>query len=226
MPRPSTKPAEGAPAEQTRNALIIAALKLFGSVGYDGASTREIAAAAKANIGSIAYHFGGKDGLRMAVADHIVGLMQGVAARAIAQTQPEPPASAEQAAMQLQRMVEGMFQFIVGSPQGGLVIPFMLRELTTPTDVFDRVYAGVFEPMHKRFCGAWALATGDPADSEETKIAVFTLIGQVLYFRLAQEPVMRRMGWSKYGDHQVAVLTTVVTRNLMAAIQARRSARP
>ena len=59
-------------AEQTRQALIRAALKLFGAKGFDGTSTREIAAAARANIGSIAYHFGGKEGLRLACADFIV----------------------------------------------------------------------------------------------------------------------------------------------------------
>ncbi|WP_292390795.1 TetR family transcriptional regulator, partial [Mesorhizobium sp.] len=50
---------EASPADQTRAALVQAALKLFGRQGFDGTSTREIAAEAKANIGSIAYHFGG-----------------------------------------------------------------------------------------------------------------------------------------------------------------------
>ena len=55
-------------ADMTRDALVRAALKLFGRQGFDGTSTREIAAEAKANIGSIAYHFGGKEGLRAACA--------------------------------------------------------------------------------------------------------------------------------------------------------------
>ncbi len=63
--------------EQTRAALIHAALQLFGSKGFDATSTREIAALAKANIGSIAYHFGGKEGLRLAAADYIVETIQG-----------------------------------------------------------------------------------------------------------------------------------------------------
>ena len=100
-------------AEQTRQALVQAALKLFGTAGYDGASTREIAAAANANIGSIAYHFGGKEGLRLAVADHIVGLMQGLAARAAAEAPPMPAASPELATAQLQKMLERMFAFFV-----------------------------------------------------------------------------------------------------------------
>src|SRR5689334_16372155 len=70
-------------AEQTRQALIRAGLRLFGAKGFDGTSTREIAAEANANIGSIAYHFGGKEGLRAACAAFIVETIQSVAAQAL-----------------------------------------------------------------------------------------------------------------------------------------------
>lgn len=78
---PPRREASASPAEQTRGALVRAALKLFGQQGFDGTSTREIAAEAKANIGSIAYHFGGKEGLRLAAADFIVDTIQAVADR-------------------------------------------------------------------------------------------------------------------------------------------------
>jgi AcrR family transcriptional regulator len=52
-------------------ALIHAALQLFGSKGFDATSTREIAGMAKANIGSIAYHFAGREGRRLAAAAYM-----------------------------------------------------------------------------------------------------------------------------------------------------------
>ena len=55
-------------SQQTRAALIAAGLRLFGEKGFDATSTRDIAAAANTNIASIAYHFGGKEGLRLACA--------------------------------------------------------------------------------------------------------------------------------------------------------------
>ena len=57
--------------DATRAALVAAALKLFGDKGFEAASTREIAAAAEVNIAMIAYHFGGKEGLRAACADFV-----------------------------------------------------------------------------------------------------------------------------------------------------------
>ena len=54
-------------SEQTRGALINAAGELAADQGFANVSTRAIAGRAKANIGSIHYHFGGKDRLFEAV---------------------------------------------------------------------------------------------------------------------------------------------------------------
>ena len=62
--------------DATRLALIHAALDLFGAKGFEASSTRAVAAAAGANLGSIAYHFGGKQGLRLACADHVVATVR------------------------------------------------------------------------------------------------------------------------------------------------------
>ena len=57
---------------QTRSRLIVSALKLFGQRGFDGASTREIAAAAGLNAPALQYYFNNKEGLYAACAEHIV----------------------------------------------------------------------------------------------------------------------------------------------------------
>ncbi|GAA5542575.1 hypothetical protein Brsp02_03205 [Brucella sp. NBRC 113783] len=109
------------PSDQTRMALIHAALRLFGSKGYDATSTREIAGFAKANIGSIAYHFGGKEGLRLAAADYIVETIQGVAGQALGHYGAigEPAVTKEAARQQLGVALERMVQFIVAQPASG-----------------------------------------------------------------------------------------------------------
>ena len=50
-------------SEQTKKTLIDAAGELFAAHGIDAVSTRTIAERAGENIGSIHYHFGGKEGL-------------------------------------------------------------------------------------------------------------------------------------------------------------------
>jgi AcrR family transcriptional regulator len=43
--------------------ILAAGIACFAAKGYSGTTTREVAAAAGANIASLAYHFGGKEGL-------------------------------------------------------------------------------------------------------------------------------------------------------------------
>ncbi|BCH13778.1 CerR family C-terminal domain-containing protein [Mesorhizobium sp. L-2-11] len=210
---------EASPADMTRAALVRAALKLFGRQGFDGTSTREIAAEARANIGSIAYHFGGKEGLRNAAADYIVDTIQTIAGQAIGN--PLAPDNPDAARAQLFTALERMVAFIVARPEAGEIVQFVLRELSHPTAALDRIYDGVFEPTHRRLCLIWEQATGEAAESEATRLTVFTLIGQVVYFRIGREAVMRRMGWRAIGDAEATKIAAAVTDNL-SAILARR----
>ena len=106
---------------------------------------------------------------------------------------------AEAARQQLHGALDRMVQFIVARPEAGEIVQFLLRELSHPTAALDRIYAGVFEPLHRRLCAIWEAATGEAAESDGTKLTVFTLIGQVIYFRIGQEAVKRRMGWAAIG---------------------------
>ena len=214
----------------TRAALVRAALKLFGRHGFDGTSTRAIAAEARANIGSIAYHFGGKEGLRIAAADYIVETIQTIAGQAIGNM---PAASdskgadsetgdPEAARAQLLAALERMVAFVVARPEAGEIVQFVLRELSHPTAALDRIYDGVFEPTHRRLCLIWEQATGEPAESEATRLTVFTLIGQVIYFRIGREAVMRRMGWNDIGATEAAKVVAVTSGNLKAILAAKK----
>jgi AcrR family transcriptional regulator len=208
-------------AEQTRSALILAALRLFGQMGFEGTSTRDIAAAAKANIGSIAYHFGGKEGLRTACAAFIVETIQGIVAQALAESGP-PPRGEAAAEARLMATLERMVRFIIAEPQAGEIVQFVLRELAQPTAALDTIYNGVFEPTHRRLCQTWAEATGEDAESPRTRITVFTMIGQIVYFRIGREAVMRRMGWQSIGPQEAGAILDVARGNLAAILAARR----
>lgn len=210
-------------ADATRMALVMAALQLFGRQGFDGTSTREIAAQANANIGSIAYHFGGKEGLRLAAADYIVETIRTIAAQAFGSAAQIQPVTSEQAEAQIDATVERMVGFMVVRPEAGEIVQFVLRELSTPTDALDRIYTGVFEPVHRRLCQLWAAATGEEAESEKTRISVFMMIGQVVYFRIARAAVMRRMDWADIGPAEAAKVIGVAKENVAAIIAARKA---
>src|SRR5258705_527342 len=58
--------------EETRARIVSAALRLFGERGFDGASTRDIAAGAGVNAPALQYYFDSKEGVYVACVEHIV----------------------------------------------------------------------------------------------------------------------------------------------------------
>lgn len=64
---------ENASGISTKQSIINAAGALSAELGLDNVSTRAVAEASGENIGSIHYHFGGKDGLFEAVAQDAIG---------------------------------------------------------------------------------------------------------------------------------------------------------
>ena len=118
-----------------------------------------------------------------------------------------------------------MVGFIVARPEAGAFVQFILREMAHPTSALDRIYEGVFAPIHTRLCLLWSRATGEAADSERVRITIFTLIGQVVYFRIGRVAVMRRLGWSEIGEAQAAAIIDVACSNLDAILAARRTDR-
>ena len=207
------------PDSQTRASLIAAGLHLFGHKGYDGTSTRELALRAGTNVASIAYHFGGKAGLR-AACGRTVGERVSAALASGAATDDLSPA---QAAERIAGMARGMIVLIVAAPEAQDMVAFMLRELTDPGEVADMMYRDVLEPRHRTFCALWARATGRAPEDATVKLAVFAIIGQIFYFRVAQPFVGRRMGWTGIGPDEVGQIADLVLANLHSTLERQRT---
>ena len=60
-------------AAARKGAILSAAATVFANRGFEGSSTRVLAQEAGVNIGTLAYHFGDKEGLYVAVIDRLYG---------------------------------------------------------------------------------------------------------------------------------------------------------
>lgn len=213
------KPISG--AEVTRIALIEAAIRLFGERGYDAVSTREIADLAAANIGSIAYHFGGKPGLRLACAQHVIGNISATVGPAF--LKPLPLLRPDEALDMIERMMKVFCNFWLVNPNSQTFVNFILRELLIKGEVSELFYCTWMKPMHKRFCELFGIATGRDPESHEVMIAVFSFIGQVFHFRVGQPLIMRRLDWDELGDRQAEHVVEGLVKNTRAIVLAYRS---
>lgn len=208
--------------EGTALALIEAALILFGTKGFAATSTRELAERSGANIASISYYFGGKTGLRRACAEEFVRRMQEIIG---------PPTelgalSPEQAEAMLKAILHALTYRVLTESRTATMINFVMREISEKSETLDILYNSLISPAHQRLSMLWSLATGTPEDSPETALRAFSVIGQVLYFRIASEVVMRRMGWIEIGAQEAEDIYKVLAGNLDALIaQARKETR-
>jgi AcrR family transcriptional regulator len=216
MSSPAAEPTS--PSEQTRRALIDSAIELFGREGYRGTSTRAIARKAGTNVASIAYHFGGKDGLRLACGTAIADRIAGALGR-VDLPEVETP---EQAMNVLEGVISAFLHYLLLEQGEADIVAFMMREMSEDGPAIREVYATAVEPRHRAFCRLWEVATGWPAEGDRTKLTVFALIGQVLYFRIGQTIIQKRMAWDRQDEARVSQIAEVLVSNLRAVLDANR----
>ncbi|WP_174291131.1 CerR family C-terminal domain-containing protein [Sphingomonas bacterium] len=169
--------------------LLSIATREFGLKGLDGASTRGIAAAAGTAMSSITYHFGGKDGLYLAAADHVTAHMAANMGETLAAEQAvtdDDPAAAR-------ALIHAIFaQLIAGmSDEGSADISlFVMREQMNPTEAFDRIYGGLMGQMLDIIARLVRIATGSD-DERSARIMTMLLLGQALTPRLCRASMLR-----------------------------------
>src|SRR4051794_24285765 len=128
--------------DQTREALIDAAIEIFGRDGFRAASTRSIADAAKVNQALIGYHFGGKPGLYLAAFDRITRSVEQYllpVAQAIRREVEGGDADATRCLEYVQRLIGALLAMFT-SPESAAWARLILREQQNPSDAFDRLY--------------------------------------------------------------------------------------
>lgn len=140
---------------QTRAAVLDAAERLFSERGVDGASVRDITAAAAANLGAINYHFGSKDALVMEVfARRLEPINRARIARLDAQEQASRGKPVE-----LSQIVEafvrpGLEIPMDGSNQEGVVVRLINRCLAEPDPALKKFVEEQFAEVAERFDAA------------------------------------------------------------------------
>lgn len=195
--------------DAARERLLNAAIDVFGLFGFDGASTRKLADAAEVNLQAIPYYFGSKEGLYLATAEHLAGLIQAHVAtlrERLGQRLSEAEGAGasigrEEARALLAEMLEAMAALFV-SPHSERWARFLIREQMAPTEAFQRIYGGVMEPtldVARRLVGI--LVAADP-DSDGVRLRTLALLGGVMVFRVAHAAVLRQLGWEAIGPEE------------------------
>jgi TetR/AcrR family transcriptional regulator, regulator of cefoperazone and chloramphenicol sensitivity len=205
----------------TQERLLEAAMDIFGSVGYDTATTRVIAKAAEVNIAAIPYYYKGKEGLYRAVISRIVEMIQQQVA-AMGQTNGgmtfEGRDKKEKALRMLEKQVTKMIKFMIGSSQGPRISRIILREQMYPSAAYDLIFKGFMEPVLNSFTTMIITITENPS-KRTARLLAMTIMGQILVFRVARETIVRSLDLEGYNAEEVREIQTIVLQNIRNILQ-------
>lgn len=185
--------------------LLKTAIDQFGRHGFDGASTREIARTSGTAMSSITYHFGGKEGLYLAAAEHIATQVREALgplrerAEAVAGS-----AEREEAIDLLLAMLDGFARMML-RPESEAWSRFIVREQQQPTEAFERLYEGAMKAVIETFVSLLTRARVD-LDEIECRATAVMLFGQALVLRVGRASVCRALGCETLGEKGGALL--------------------
>jgi AcrR family transcriptional regulator len=202
-------------SEATRRRLVEAGLELFGRQGYEAVTTRALAEAAGVNQAAIPYHFGGKEGVYRAVAEHVAAVAGARIRPLVASVRerlaenPDRPALAALLLTTTQALAQAIFEPV----HRGVWSLFLVREQFNPSAAFEHLYGEFGQPAHALVGELVGCLTGRPAEAAETILLAHAYLGQIIGFASARATLNRRLG--RDGDFSEAEVAA-----LLAAIEA------
>ena len=179
--------------------LLDAAVELFAARGFHGTSIRDIAERAGANVAAGHYHYGSKEGLYLEVLRAQFALVRDLLERRGA-TRSVPAlrrTSRREATALLEARITTMLEMLLGPPpaaHGAL----MLREMCDPTDAMPMIVAEFIAPQTLEMEQIVARLLPPKIGRELVSQIVYSIIGQVLFYRFTMPMMLLMKRQTKY----------------------------
>ena len=197
----------------TEKRLLEAAGEIFAEHGYRAATVRQICEKARANIASVNYHFGDKEGLYMA------------ALRSVhrASTEKYPPnlgvSPATPPQQKLRVYVRSLLLRIFDEGRPGWHTKIMMREMLEPTRALDLLVEEGARPLHQKLFSIVRELLGSAADDEVVRLSALSIVSQCVYYRRARPVITRLYPQQRYDSKEVERLTEHISQFSLLAIE-------
>lgn len=195
--------------KETKEKLLQTATKLFAKQGLDSVSTRDLVKASGVNLCSINYYFGTKQKLYDAVLDSVIEKM-----KSFADKQQNQTISANE---ELELFVSNMVDFLCSNKISNDQAELIIKEIIQPTNVYNKLYTDVLEPMHNKLTSLVMRLTD--LSEHQAIIQAHCLIGQVLMFKIHKEALFRRLGAKKYTAELIEEIKKQIISNCKNILQ-------
>ncbi|WP_426192887.1 CerR family C-terminal domain-containing protein [Massilia sp. DWR3-1-1] len=166
---------------QSRQRLLITAMRLFAAQGFATTSTREIALAAGTNIAAISYYFGDKAGLYRATF------------REMSPCTPDAVSNFTDPALSLRAMLTQFYGMLLGQLKQGedarVGMRLWFREMLEPTGLWRQEIDNDVRPAHNALALALSRHLGlDPGRDNVARLA-YSIAGLALHMMVSREVI-------------------------------------
>lgn len=200
----------------TQTSLLETSVDFFGRLGFDGASTRDIARASNTSMSSIIYLFGGKEGLYLATADYIAEHVRERTAPMLDRIDAAGIDGSEAAIEQVLAVLDGMAEMMLGAETESWA-RYIIREQQAPTEAFGRFYEGAIRRIADTLNRLVAIARPD-LDDRQGRVTAVVLFGQAMILRSGRTAVCRVLGVSDFDEADRALLRERLRANALAIL--------
>jgi len=196
--------------------ILETSVHFFGRLGFEGASTREIARASDVAMSSITYHFGGKEGLYLATADHIATQIRERTAPLLDRVAAAEINGRETAIELLLAVLDGIAEMML-SAETEYWACYIIREQQEPTEAFERLYQGAIRRVADTLIRLVAMARPD-LDDRQGRVTAIMLFGQAMILRSSRTTVCRVLGTSDLDEADQALLRERLRANALTVL--------
>jgi TetR/AcrR family transcriptional regulator, regulator of cefoperazone and chloramphenicol sensitivity len=210
--------------EETRARIIRTALALFGERGFDGVSTRDIAAQAGVPAPSLQYYFENKEGLYAAcIADIQTAAMNAVGpALDTVEELLRTKASDGKIIDGYCAMLDGLADFLFASPDATSRALFIARRIMPIKSTLVDSSKGPGSRVHDCCARIIAHLSDGNVEDEERRLMAVAINGQLLTFHFSREHLKLLLGINEITPERLQAIKQIVRRQTTLLLKACR----
>ena len=197
--------------ESTRLRILEAAGEIFASKGFQAATVRAICRSAGANLAAVNYYFGDKQRL------YIESVK--LAHRWLMDRAPLPDWSQGTPAVdKLRGFIHTFILRIRSGPSDSWQTRLMMRELKQPDETCVAVVQDSIRPQFEILMAILSELLPAGTSEEKLHLTAFSVVGQCLFYHLADPVVRTLLEPEEYADYQVDKLAGHISEFVLAAL--------
>ncbi|MCJ7603128.1 MAG: CerR family C-terminal domain-containing protein [Desulfobulbaceae bacterium] len=195
----------------TKERLLQAGGEVFARYGFRGATVRRIVRRAHANVASVSYYFGDKQGLYAAVLQYTFSS---------AKEKYPPDLGLQQGAGGRERLHAFIRSFLLRILDDGRPAwhgKLMVQEMADPTPALDSIVEEAIRPLYRQLALIVHELAGDSASNQSVHLCCLSIMGQCVFY-LHARPVVTRLQKREPGPADVEELAQHITRFSLLAV--------